>query len=420
MIEPLLPGDALPDAPALATRGPHPAGVTTRTLTLPDAVDLAASSAGEVRRGARVLTAEIWYPAAAGAIEQCRYEDRLGRAPGDPARPDTAFHFAGRAARDAAPAARRSPLVLVSHGHPGSRVLLSYLCEHMASCGRVVMALDHPGSVHGRVGEFAETLLHRATDVIGALDAAATLDADDPLLAGRIEADRVALVGYSMGGYGVLNVAGAGHAQAFIDNSRAVPHRLLAPRGAAAPGFAADPRVRAVIAFAPWGGQHRVWEPSGLAALAAPTLFVVGSDDDVVGFDPGVCTLFRGACGAAAGAVRDAHRLLVYRGCRHNPAPNPPPDAARAHVEDWAHYAEPVWDPRRLNNLNQHFVRAFLDRHLDGLEAPALDVIEIAADGGWRTTPDGRTEPGPDHWWGFRPRTALGVELHRPPSGEAG
>lgn len=405
MSESFLPGDMLPDAPALARRGPHAVGVTTRTFEIAEAIDLGASTAARVVRGPRPITAELWYPAAEGVVEACTYADRLGRVAGDAQRPDRAFTFAGRAARDAAAAPLRGSLVVVSHGYPGSRVLLSYLCEHMASCGRVVMALDHPGAVHGRVGAFADTLLHRATDVIGAMDAALDLDAHDPLLAGRIDARRVALVGYSMGGYGVLNVAGAGYADAFVEHARTVPHGLLADRALSAQHFAADPRVHAVVAFAPWGGQHRVWEGAGLDALRVPTLFVAGSDDDVVGWDPGVKTLFE-----AAGGER---QLLVYDACRHNVAPNPPPAAAASHLEDWRHYAEPVWDLRRLNNLNQHFVRAFLDRHLDGAPAPALDVIEVASAGGYRTGEDGTVVADADHWWGFRPRTALGVELYR-------
>ena len=398
-----LPGGALPDAPLLARRGPHAVGVTTREFTLDDVPDLSMEPPG---RGPRTLTAEIWYPAAGSPEERCTYGDRLGRDPGDPDRPDTAFRFAGRAARDARPERRRGSLVLVSHGYPGSRVLLSYLCEHLASCGRVVMALDHPGSVHGRLGPFSETLLHRSTDIIGGLEAAAELDRHDSLLGGHIDAESAVLIGYSMGGYGVLNVAGMGYSRRFVEHPRAVPGGLLAPRGMEAEDYRADPRVRAVVAFAPWGGQHGVWDEAGMAGLAVPTLFVAGSDDDVVGWDPGVRSLFAGATGCE-------RALLVHQLARHNIAPNPAPPAALTHPADFAHYAEPLWDTRRLDNINQHFVRAFLERHLDGIESPALDLIPLAADGGYEMLTDGDPVAGPDHWWGFPPRTAIGLEFHR-------
>jgi predicted dienelactone hydrolase len=406
-----LPGDALPDAPALARRGPHRVGVTTRAVVLPDALDLGASSGVATVRSDRGLTLEIWYPAVDDAVEVCEYGDRLGRTPDDPTRPATPFTFAGRAARDAAAAALRSPLTIVSHGYPGSRVLLSWLCEHLASCGHVVVAIDHPASTHGAVGDFAETLLHRPTDILGTLDVAERLDREDALLEGRIDAGRTLLVGYSMGGYGVLNAAGAGFSEAFVQNERAVPHGLLAPRGAAALG-APDPRIRGVVAFAPWGGQHRVWDEDGLRSLVVPTLFVAGREDDVVGWQPGVLSLFAGTTGAE-------RFLLVYEQGRHNVAPNPPPLAAASHPADWGHYAEPVWDPRRLNNVGQHFVRAFARYVLEeAADLPAaLDLIPVAADGAWTVDADGIPQPGEGHWWGFVPRTALAMQFHRLPRG---
>lgn len=405
------PGEALPDAPELARRGPHPVGVTTREVVLPDAIDLPASSAGETVRGPRTLTLEIWYPAVDGVSEVCSYVDRLGRTDDDPTRPATSFEFTGRAARDAEPAQARSPAVLVSHGYPGSRVLLSWLCEHLASCGRVVLAIDHPASTHGAVGAFAETLLHRPTDILGSLDAAETLDREDPLLAGRIDGGRALLIGYSMGGYGVLNAAGAGFCDAYVDNEQAVPDRLLAHRGAAALG-APDPRIRGVVAFAPWGGQHRVWDEDGLRGLGVPTLFVAGREDDVVGWQPGVLSLFSGTTGTE-------RFLLVYEQARHNIAPNPPPAAAASHPADWGHYAEPVWDPQRLNNVGQHFVRAFAEYVLaDETRLPeALDLVPVAAEGAFEVGDDGVPVPGEDHWWGFAPRTALAMQFHRLPKG---
>ncbi len=57
------------------------------------------------------------------------------------------------------------PLVIVSHGYPGSRVLLSYLTENLASKGYVVAAIDHTESTHGDTKGFQSTLLNRAKDI---------------------------------------------------------------------------------------------------------------------------------------------------------------------------------------------------------------------------------------------------------------
>ncbi len=65
------------------------------------------------------------------------------------------FLVPGKALRDAPPAAgERFPLVIVSHGYPGSRTFLTYLTENLASKGYVVAAIDHTDSVFGRQAAF--------------------------------------------------------------------------------------------------------------------------------------------------------------------------------------------------------------------------------------------------------------------------
>ncbi len=56
-------------------------------------------------------------------------------------------------------------MIIVSHGYPGSRVLLSYLTENLASKGYVVVAIDHTESTHADKVVFSSTLLNRALDI---------------------------------------------------------------------------------------------------------------------------------------------------------------------------------------------------------------------------------------------------------------
>jgi predicted dienelactone hydrolase len=56
--------------------------------------------------------------------------------------------LSGRAARDAAPAEGEFPLVIISHGYPGNRFLLSHLGENLASKGYVTVSIDHPDSTY--------------------------------------------------------------------------------------------------------------------------------------------------------------------------------------------------------------------------------------------------------------------------------
>ncbi|MFC6802478.1 hypothetical protein ACFQDE_12800 [Deinococcus caeni] len=111
-----------------------------------------------------------------------------------------------------------------------------------------------------------------------------------------MNADQTAIVGYSMGGYGALNAAGAGFGPQMLP---LVPGGALAQRQAG--NYTPDPRIKAVVAMAPWGGDAAVrgigvnfggkygfWEDVGLQNLKVPTLFIVGDRDDVSWYEGGV------------------------------------------------------------------------------------------------------------------------------------
>jgi predicted dienelactone hydrolase len=54
--------------------------------------------------------------------------------------------------------------VVVSHGYPGSRYLLAYLCENLASKGYVVVSIDHTDSTYRDVASFVSTVVNRSLD----------------------------------------------------------------------------------------------------------------------------------------------------------------------------------------------------------------------------------------------------------------
>jgi predicted dienelactone hydrolase len=392
-------GDARPDAPELAARGTLEVGVRTQIIEHADQLDiLHVSETSPAPRYTRKLTLEIWYPASLtpGQSEHTVYTDVLGAGPDNPARPNTPFQFFGRAARDAqaaplqgAASPVRYPLVIVSHGYPGSRLQMSYLTENLASKGYVVVAIDHPESTRADKAGFASTLLNRPLDDLFVLDtvAAWAKPGSGHFLAGLVDAGHTALIGYSMGGYGALNAAGAGISAGAVAYA---PGGKLAVHQQGNPAYEArrDPRIKAVVAFAPWGGANKIWDDAGLMGVRTPTLFISGDQDDVAGYQDGVLRLFQGV-------VHADRYLLTYRGARHNTAPNPPPPAAAAAgFEDFMAYAEPVWDSRRINNINQHFVTAFLGMVL---KAQPLQAYLALPDTGL--------------WKGFRARTAVGLEL---------
>ena len=395
-------GDALPDAPELAHRGEYEVGVRTLNFVNKAQVNILKSKDGVDPLYDRPLKVEIWYPAIlpAGKKEIAIYEDSFG-SPLDSTRPVVPFTFSGRAFREAAPDMTSSafPLVIVSHGYPGSRVLLSYLTENLASKGYVVVAIDHTESTHGDQQGFASTLLNRSKDILFILNqmAEAGRSGSNSFLSGLVDANNTALVGYSMGGYGVMNVAGAGYSEklAGFFSSMTTGSKAIAVRTTNNAGYKAsiDPRIKAIVAFAPWGMQRGVWDLEGLKGVTIPVFFVAGSLDDISGYEDGTKAMYKGI-------VNADRYLLTYENARHNTAPNPPPGATLQGgpaTKDYEHYSEPTWNERRINNINQHFVTAFLGLHLQRKDF-----------GKWLDLPENSNAKT---WLGFKPRSSTGMEL---------
>ena len=398
-------GDLLPDAPELAARGKHAVGVQTIKLVNINQIDVLHSKKGKDSLYNRPLTVEVWYPAKVADKQQTiAYDEVLGTS-NDTKRPLKSFTFAGRALRDAAVDKTDGPypLLIVSHGYVGSRFFMTYLTENLASKGYIVVAIDHTESTFRDAANFASTLLNRSLDDLFVLNEMARLgDANGKsFLAGLVNANNTALIGYSMGGYGALNAAGAGYSAqaAKFYGQLSGGNNALEKRTASNQAYQAtlDSRIKAVVAFAPWGMERGVWDSTGLKSLTIPTFFVAGSQDDISGYEKGTKAIYEG--------VTNADRfMLTYVNARHNVAPNPPPAEALApglHIDEYLRYAEPAWNERRINNINQHFVTAFLGIKLKGLDYQKyLNVKENSNEATWT---------------GFKPRTSVGLELRFAP-----
>jgi len=393
-------GDLLPDAPELAGRGEYKIGVRTMTLVNKGVIDVLNTKEGESPLYDRDLKVEVWYPAELkeSEIDLVNYEEVMGSG-NDPKRPIIPFTFQGRAARDAAAVKSDGafPLVIVSHGYVGSRYIMSYLCENLASKGYVVVAIDHKESTFIDGAGFHSTLLNRAQDVKFVLNEMESFGKKDNFLKGLIVANNTAIIGYSMGGYGVLNIAGAGYSGTLEKTFKQISggSTAIAPliyENEAYPKTT-DPRIKAVVAFAPWGMARGVWDSSGLAGLQIPTFFVAGTQDDVSGYENGIKAIFDGAINAE-------RYMLTYANARHNVASNPAPPESLAsglHFDEYYRYAEPSWNKRRINNINNHFLTAFLGIHLKGKDYQGF--LDISQDSNIKT------------WKGFKERSSTGLEL---------
>lgn len=400
-------GDAQAGAPELAARGPWAVGVKTLVLANPSQTDIIASTkTGKAVTGDRSLKVEVWYPSPAGASAQITsYTDYLGRA--DQAGSLIPFSYAGRASRDIGPDKKGGPypLVIVSHGYPGSRYLLSYLGENLASKGYVVAAIGHTDSTYEDVGSFTSTLVNRSPDQRFAISALLELSARDPFWSGLLDPAKVGLIGYSMGGYGTLRTLGAGCNDRAKNYAGDFVSSILA-----SPTDKGDARIKAAVLFAPWGGivgggPTGLWDKDSLGRIATPTLWVAGSRDDVAGYS-GIVSLFDGA-------IHSRRWLLTYANALHNVDPNPAPPEATT-LAQASRWSDPVWDSRRMNNINEHFVTAFLNFWLKGDQKAAayLDVkVEDSNAGIYALNKDGTQAPNHTYWPGFPARTASGLQL---------
>lgn len=399
-------GDARPDAPELAHRGSFNVGVRTLKVVNPNQIDiLKFSEENTDPRYDRPLTLEVWYPAIrpADTPEVATYKDVLGTGPGNSERPLIPFEFKGRALRNAKPNAEKGayPLVIVSHGYPGSRVLLTYLTENLASKGYIVAAIDHTESTHADKAAFSSTLLNRALDINFVLGYMS-----ESFLSYVVNVEKTAVIGYSMGGYGALIAAGASISKTAKINEW-VPGKKLEMFHTGNPDYKTilDSRIRAIIPFAPWGvaapywkrPEGDTWNAEGLKGIRVPSLFIVGNQDRTAVYE-GVKFIFENA-------VNSNRYMLVYQNGIHEVAVNPPPPIADDHFLEYMHYQEPAWDNRRCNNINQHFITAFLGIHLKGMQEyqTYLNLIPMSND----AAPD-----TPDYWKGFKKWTAVGLELH--------
>ncbi|KSA12662.1 alpha/beta hydrolase family protein [Maribacter dokdonensis] len=393
-------GDQLPDAPELSARGEYKVGVKTVNLVNPNQVDILNSKEGNDPTYDRPITIEVWYPANVGYDAKTVVYDEVMGTRGDSLRPLTPFTFKGRAYRDATPkTGNKFPLVVVSHGYVGSRYLMTYLTENLASKGYIVAAIDHTDSTFKDANAFQSTLLNRPKDIRFVINEMEKMGAKGSKnnLEGVVDANNTAIIGYSMGGYGVLNVGGAGYstglAQFFTGMTGGSTAISVHTDGNAAYEKMTDARIKAIVAFAPWGMERGVWDAEGLKGLKTPTFFIAGSQDDISGYEKGIKAIYEGA-------VNADRYLLTYMNARHNVAPNPPPAEALApglHIDEYYRYAEPSWDQRKMNNINQHFVTAFIGKHLKNQDSTKF--LEVQEDSNEKD------------WTGFKPRSSTGMEL---------
>ncbi|MEL7198151.1 MAG: hypothetical protein AAGL10_07530 [Pseudomonadota bacterium] len=417
------------ETPELGRYGQYQVGTQELLIGVPDRVSFskAGMATGQLSEEEEMpaLQVRIYYPAETRSVAPpITYSHTMN----PPAMDPLTLEFEGRAHPDAPAMSAEQlggklPLVIMSHGFNGWSTQFSNLAEHIASRGYIVASIDHADmqieGVSDLVHSFSLVLTNRTIDQRAVLaemleGSAANSDGFYAL----IDPEQVAVIGYSMGGYGALATAGGDYnyesstfdtvPSAALDVTRSIVGK--------------DAGIDAVVLFAPWGGQpdNRVWSAESLATITAPTLVVSGGQDDVSNHAEGVNWIFDQLKGA------DRH-MLTFREARHNIVGNAFDVPADAPFRVAEFLSEPVWRQDRINGINQHFVAAFLDLHLkgDADKASYLNVPVVNGnDGSW---PTGFGEQlngefaGPDepeHWRGFQKRWAAGLDLRSKSAGE--
>jgi len=111
----------------------------------------------------------------------------------------------GIAVRDAPAAGADYPLVVVSHGYSNDPAAMTWITENLASKGYVVAAIHHADPPITDRSKAAEPYLRRPLDIVFVAESLRKKLGEQHL----VDRSRLALIGYSMGGYGALTAAGA-------------------------------------------------------------------------------------------------------------------------------------------------------------------------------------------------------------------
>ncbi|PCJ17299.1 MAG: dienelactone hydrolase [SAR86 cluster bacterium] len=398
-----------PDAPELAEFGEYDIGVRTLQFVDPERIDiLNTPRGGESVYYDRSLTVEVWYPA---LLESNQHSG--GQYQAITRNPAITATLNGRAVRDAQPNSEDAsyPLIIISHGYPGNRYLLSHLGENLASKGYVAVSIDHTDSTYDDQKAFASTLYNRPLDQRFILNTMAGLSEDsDSFLNGLLDAETTGVVGYSMGGYGLVNNLGGGYNEEIASSFMAPQNGLLNEHTSANPQYRdnLDSRIKAGFAVAPWGMASGFWSAEDLAGINVPTFYLAGDADTVAGYDEGTRAIFENA-------VNSDRYLLTFKNAGHNagaPYPVPVEILNNEDTTGASHYTDPVWDTVRMNNIMDHFATAYFDHILKGKEG-RVSYLELVPDGADAVYSVSNGQPKDDHtyWKGFGPGGAIGLKL---------
>lgn len=349
-----------PDAPPYGVRGPNLVGVQEFVLDADSE---------------RPLIGSIWYPALNPDDQEESATYDIGLA--DVAPGLNVWH--GRAIWDAAPdrASGPYPLIVFSPGYGGTRYYGSFMHDHLASHGFVVMAVDHTGNT--LAGNMSEpdvvsanryaSMIYRPQDVSRQIDYAETLNSGE--MQGLLDLDNIGVYGISFGGYTALMAGGAQLDMAAFSNwcaefpedthqqcpvlERQDDMAALAGLDTVPEGIwpsLGDPRVDVIVPMVP--GMSAAIGPQGAQGIAKPVMLVVSGADQEANPER-LATLFEN--------IQTEKTMVWFENAGHYLFGGLCPEAWQAFP---IYCLDPVWDLDRAHDLYNHFLAAYFSAHLKG------------------------------------------------------
>lgn len=336
------------------------------------------------------LAITVWYPALTGSnnseeIVSYRYELKMD----DPLGTVALSTYAGRAIRDAEfdLAVGPYPLVILSPGFSFGSSTYAWLAEHLASYGFVVIAPEHQEHLDP-VNELWRSAIERPQDILSVLAYVDEQTADGGVFDGLINAERVAVIGHSYGGYTSLAAAGARintlefkshceeasasqHPAAWLCDEL-LPHLddmadlvgLESTPDGLWPAWT-NPRIAAIV---PMAGDAFFFGHKGLAEINVPIMAIGGTNDNDAPYEWGTHPTYEYASSPRKVLISltDAEHMIFTNPCEKIPFYLKP--FSREFCSD------PDWDRNYAHQLVSHFTTAFLLAELkqDSVASDAL------------------------------------------------
>jgi predicted dienelactone hydrolase len=248
------------------------------------------------------------------------------------------------------------PVVIFSHGLGGSRDGYEYLGRHWASHGYVSVHLQHLGSdtavwenapdgiaAMKRAAADSSVLVNRWGDVHFAIDELTMLDKSDSPLKGKLDLDKIAIAGHSLGSLTALSAAG----QMFVNPSG----RDISP---------VDRRIKAALAISPSLPRTQKSPAKSYGSIVIPTLHITGTKDESP-IDPSFKAVDRQL--PFENAIKSDRYLIVLEGADHMVFAQPPRRLSKQRDE-------------RTQNFVLMSTTAFLDAYLRHDEAAKTWLLD--------------------------------------------